>query len=288
MSGSQMAGTSNDNTTGDDRRLASDELAFVTALVGAERVSEVMGLLFDDLAKGLIRWSCDDLGIDADFQTNPSLSSLFGEARGQAFFWRRDEDSRGEVDLLANRATWTGPLSGFRSDGRGKFRPVFNSYASTTLTASGIRFHHGDVVARLAARGLMSPAAPSSTPPREIAPAMSEEAVQEKTEEVAGASAVTPVLLPDNPTAILAALELNGFQQEAIAEGVLDIWGRNPPESLTPGQLRKRLRARHKVKVAEARARGDTPPDKPAEWDACNAFVTALCAWRAKQRALNS
>jgi hypothetical protein len=283
-----MAGTTNDNTTGDDWRLASNELAFVTALVGPERVSEVMSLLLDDLAKGLIRWNCDDLGVDGDFQTNPSLSILFGEARGQSFFWRRDEDSRGDVDFLTDCATWTGPLSGFRSDGRGKFRPVFNSYKLTTLTASGIRFHHGDVVDRLAARGLVSPASPPSTPPREIAPAMSEEAAQEKTEEVVGASSVTPVLLPDNPTAILAALELNGFQQEAIAEGVLEIYGRNPPESLTPGQLGKRLRARHKVKVAEANARGGTLPDKPAEWDACNNFVTALRAWRAKQRALNS
>src|SRR5262249_45281099 len=91
----------------------------------------------------------------------------------------------------------------------------------------------------------------------------------------------TPKTLPDTPEMILSVLGLKGFQQKAIAEGMLEIYGRNPPESLTPGKLRKDLSARHKVKVAEAKARGDTLPDKPAKWDACDDFLTALHAWRA-------
>src|SRR5262249_33401344 len=93
---------------------------------------------------------------------------------------------------------------------------------------------------------------------------------------------VTPVLLPDNPRAILAALKLDGFQQQAIAEAVLEIYGRNPPESLTSGKLGKDLEARHKVKTAEARARGAAPPHKPAGWDARKAFTAAFHSWRAK------
>ena len=98
MSGSQMAGTADDNITPNDWWLASDELAFVTALVGAERVTYVMGLLLDDLAKGLIRWDCDDLVVRGDFQANPSLRIMFAAVRGRAFFWRRDEHSRLNVD----------------------------------------------------------------------------------------------------------------------------------------------------------------------------------------------
>ena len=94
-----MAGTEPDDTTLTDWPLASAVLAFVTKLVGfEERALEVMDSLLDELAKGLIRWDCDDLAVRGDFQAYPSLRIMFAAARGRAFFWRRDEHSRLNVD----------------------------------------------------------------------------------------------------------------------------------------------------------------------------------------------
>src|SRR5262249_15365156 len=124
------------------------------------------------------------------------------------------------------------------------------------------------------------PALPTEPPRLELVP-RPPASVPPPPPESSSPAPATPKTLPDTPEAILSVLGLKGFQQEAIAEGVLEIYGRNPPESLTPGELRKDLRARHKVKVAEAKARGGTLPDEPAEWDACNNFLTALRAWRA-------
>jgi len=92
----------------------------------------------------------------------------------------------------------------------------------------------------------------------------------------------TPKTLPDTPEMILSVLGLKGFQQEAIAKAVLELYGRAPPESLTPGKLRKDLAALHKAQAAKAKARGDAPPAEPAKWDACKDFVVALRAWRAR------
>ena len=94
-----MAGTDENSITAADLRLACNELAFVTKLVGSEeRALKVMDSLLDDLAKGLIRWDCDDLVVRGDFQAYPSLRIMFAAARGRAFFWRRDEHSRLNVD----------------------------------------------------------------------------------------------------------------------------------------------------------------------------------------------
>jgi hypothetical protein len=225
-----MAGTDENSITAADWRLASDELAFVLELVGAEeRALEVMHSLLDDLAKGLIRWDCDDLVVRGDFQAYPSLRIMFAAARGRAFFWRRDEHSRVDVDLLTSCAAWVGPLTGFGSDGRGNCWPIFDPCASTSLTASGVRFHHGDVVNRLVALGLMPrPPAPSPPPPQEPTPVAlaveaapaappsppSEHESATPTEELEDKT--TSALEPSFPT--LQMLGIKGWQQEAIRE----------------------------------------------------------------------
>ena len=59
-----MAGTDENSITAADLRLACNELAFVTKLVGSEeRALKVMDSLLDDLAKGFIRWDCDSLRV---------------------------------------------------------------------------------------------------------------------------------------------------------------------------------------------------------------------------------
>src|SRR5262249_50740982 len=154
----KMAGTANDNTTADDWRLASAELAFVTEFVGTEeRAIEIMDLLLDDLAKELIRWDCAKFTVDGDFQAYPALRTTYATARGRAFFWHRDEHSRVSADWPRSCVAWMGSLAGFGSDSRGNSWPIFDPYASTSLAASGVRFHHGDFVDRLVARGLMLP-----------------------------------------------------------------------------------------------------------------------------------
>ena len=147
-----MAGTDENSITAADLRLACNELAFVTKLVGSEeRALKVMDSLLDDLAKGFIRWDCDSLRVNGDFQAYPSLRTAFAAARGRAFFWHRDEHSRVEADWRTSCAAWMGPLAGFGSDGRGNSWPIFDPCASTSLMASGVRSHHGDVIDRLVA-----------------------------------------------------------------------------------------------------------------------------------------
>jgi hypothetical protein len=133
-----------------------------------------------------------------------------------------------------------------------------------------------------------SPALAADAVPKPIGPAATEPAAQSSLEVLASAfpplqepTPTTPKTLPDTPEMILSVLGLKGFQQEAIAKAVPELYGRAPPESLTPGKLRKDLTALHKVQAAKAKARGDAPPAEPAGWDACKGFVTALRAWRA-------
>jgi len=133
------------------------------------------------------------------------------------------------------------------------------------------------------------PAPAADAAPKPIGPAATEPAAQSSLEVLASASPppqeptpTTPKTLPDTPEMILSVLGLKGFQQEAIAKAVLELYGRAPPESLTPGKLRKDLAALHKAQAAKAKARGDAPPAEPAKWDACKDFVVALRAWRAR------
>jgi hypothetical protein len=292
MSGSQMAGTADDNTIStDDWRLSRVEIAFVTERAGgSERLAKE--LMLDALHSDAIRWRCSSLEAEND-PTDPTanLPIVNQFATCRQFFFRRNKHSHVEVDWEVSSATYIGPPMKLGSDGKGANWPIYDLRASVTLKANLIRFHHGDVVNYLVKLGLMpqSPELPPSAPPSETTPAMPiEEFQQGKIEEAVGAKSTTPVLLPEDPTTILAALGLKGFQQNAIAEAVLELYGRDPPESLTPGKLRKDLRKLHREKAGKAKARGDAPLHEPAEWDACNSFVTALRAWRAKQRALDS
>jgi hypothetical protein len=159
-----MAGTDENSITSADWRLASAELAFVTKIVGSEERAQE--LLLDGLAKGLIRWDCDcGLTVRGDFQAYPLLRATFAAARGHPFFWRRDEHSRSDMDWSTNGAVWAGPFTGFGSDGRGNSWPISDPRASTSLTASLVRLHHGDVVNMLVTLGLMpQPPAPSPLP----------------------------------------------------------------------------------------------------------------------------
>jgi hypothetical protein len=266
-----MAGTDKNSITAADWRLASDELAFVVELVGAEeRALEVMGSLLDDLAKGLIRWDCDDLVVRGDFQANPSLRIMFAAARGRAFFWRRDEHSRLNVDWPTSCAAWMGPLSGFGSDGIGNSWPTFDPCVSTSLTASGVRFHHGDVMDRLVARGLMPqpPAPPPSSPPSpeppiaprvEAAPAAP--VSQDNLESELPSATVVPVLAT-TPTTRL------GRQERLIAEVALEIYGEDLP-LLTPTELQQAIEARQKAKTLKTQL----PPHWVPSWDACKRFL---------------
>jgi len=87
----------------------------------------------------------------------------------------------------------------------------------------------------------------------------------------------TPKTLPNTPEMILSALGIRGFQQEAIAKAVVE-HKLDLPEDLKPADLRDTIR---KLQTAKARARGDTPPNPPG-WDACDHFVKAVRAYRAK------
>ena len=270
-----MAGTADDNITPNDWWLASDELAFVTALVGAERVTYVMGLLLDDLAKGLIRWDCDRIALLGDYRDHPSLSSTYAIARGQSFFWRRDGHSRSDVDLLTNYATWAGPLSGFGSDGRGKHWPILAPGAAIThLTAIGIRFHHGDVVDRLAARGLMLPAAPmSSSPSPGSAPIT-------PTEELRGEEPVesTPATAEPAPP---SEFKPNGPQQEVIHQYVGEIYAGTLPKGITTAELEHAIDA---CMTHEDEARGKKIKRPRPSRDSCARYIANYNRWN-RQRA---
>jgi hypothetical protein len=305
-----MAGTNDDNTW----RLANDELAFITKLVGSEkRAMEVVDLLFDALAKGLIRWDCDrSLMVRGDFQAYPSLRATFAVARGHVLFWLRDEHSRVDMDWSTNCAVWTGPLIGFGLDGRGNTWPIFDSRASTNLTASLVRFHHGDVVNMLTTLGLMPPA-PTGTVavvegrdtiavtgtvacPEITGTLTATESASDSvavsgtmpesptsTAEDAKIASTVPTILPDDPKAIVSLLGLSGPQQEAMARAMIEIYERDPPVDLDTKKLRIDLEAWHRTETAKAKARGDTPPRQPPEWDARKQFIEALHAWRVKQ-----
>jgi len=87
----------------------------------------------------------------------------------------------------------------------------------------------------------------------------------------------TPKTLPDTPEMILSELGLKGFQQEAIANAVIE-HELDLPEDLKPADLCNTVRRLQKHK---AQARGDQLPNPPG-WDACDDFVKALRTWRAK------
>jgi len=83
-----VAGTDGDNTTDDDWRLASVELAFVAEYTRSEKAAKE--LLFDYLDDGSIRWRCWQLAIDdgAGPSANPPLVTSIAAA--SRFFWRRN------------------------------------------------------------------------------------------------------------------------------------------------------------------------------------------------------
>ena len=157
-----MAGTDDDNNTSNDWPLAGAELAFFTEHVGSERLAKE--LLFDGLDEGSIRWSCRELAVDEapDFSLNPPLVTSLAAAR--QFFWHRAMHSRIDVDWLSHRVIRIGPVIRLGSDGNS---PIFDMRGSATLTASLVRFCHGDGVNYLVTLGLMPR---SHTAPQKIAP----------------------------------------------------------------------------------------------------------------------
>ena len=259
-----MAGTDENSITAADLRLACNELAFVTKLVGSEeRALKVMDSLLDDLAKGFIRWDCDSLRVNGDFQAYPSLRTAFAAARGRAFFWHRDEHSRVEADWRTSCAAWMGPLAGFDSDGRGNSWPIFDPCASTSLMASGVRFHHGDVIDRLVARGLMprppAPSLPSAEPP--IAPRVEDTLVSQDNPEPEIAAAVPAF-------ATTTTKQRMGSQEQWLALLALEIYGEDLP-LLTPAGLQHAIEARQKAKTLKT----PLPPHWVPDWEACKRFL---------------
>jgi len=148
-----MAGTDDNNSTSDDWPLAGVELAFVTEIVGSEKLAKE--LLLDGLEDGSIRWRCRELAVDEspDFSVNPPLVTSLAAAR--QFFWRRATHSRIDVDWPSPHAIRVGPVIRVGSDGKGNNAPIFDMRGSATLKASLVRFHHGDVVNYLVTLGLM-------------------------------------------------------------------------------------------------------------------------------------
>src|SRR5262249_1371363 len=209
-------------------------------------------LLLDGLDKGLIHWCCD-LEVRGDFNAYPMLQITFGVANGHPFFWRRDERTRIELNCEANRATWAGPLIGFRSDGMGNQGPIFDPYASTELIASRVRFHNGDVVNYLVKLGLMPRPAPAMPVPNPV-PA-----------ELASTS-VTPV---ETGSAIFFKAA-KGPKQRVVAEYACILFpdGKIPPD-VGASNLHRSI-ARQQAK--EAAAKNEKPPEPPSE-DTCGRFL---------------
>src|SRR5262249_28739378 len=288
-----MAGTDKNSITATGWRSASDELAFVRALVGAEaRALEVMDALRDDLAKGLIRWDCDrdKFGVDGDFQAYPSLRTTFAAAIGHAFLWRRDEQSRLDVDWSTSWVAWVGPLAGFSSDGRGNSWPSFDPYASTSLTASGVRFHHGDVGNRLVGRGIMPRPSvpPSSSPPPEPTPTAQLVEAALASPPSSSPSAMLTEEPEDKTTSAselsfptLQMLGVKGWQQEAIWEAASDLYSGGLPEKLGAAAWYRKIT---KGGNEQARKRSNKPPQRHPSEDSCRRFLKAYREWRAKQR----
>ena len=250
-----MAGTTDDNTiSADDWRLANDESAFATEIVGFEE--RARDLLLNDLAEGLIRWDCDrNLAVRGDFQAYPLLRATFAATRGHPFFWRRDEHSRVDMDWSTNCATWTGRFIGFGWDGRGNSWPNFDPRASTSLTVSGVRFHHGDVVKALTRRGL--------TLGGEAALAAPVSQVSLESEQPSATAA--PALATTTTTTKKRRL---GSQEQWIAPAALEIYGEVLP-LLSPAQLQRAIEARQKAKTLKT----SLPPHWVAGGEACKRFL---------------
>jgi hypothetical protein len=285
-----MAGTDDDFNTDDESfRLLRDEYQFAAELVGEKLAAKLARRFLEEGERdrnGRVRYKIWEFKALPGGAPSPYDGS----------FWRPDH-ARGihcEIDYQSSSACWTGPASAEWK--------AFNGRQTAKYDVNMIRLCHDLFVEFLQSAGVPlqsemtqpsesqtatageqsaqsgAPLGEAKSPPP--SPLPTTEAPQEESTRAPAVSAV----LPDDSEQILSVLGLSGFQQEAIAEAVLELYGRDPPESLTPGKLRKDLRTRHKAEVAKAKARGDAPPHEPAEWDACKNFVKALRALRAKQR----
>ena len=174
------SGTGNDDTTVEEWPLADAALAFVAKHVSPDKRAEEV--LLEGVEGGHIRWRCDNLTVHGDFQAYPALRTTF--AMGRTLFWRRSEHSRTHTDWQAKCAVWMGPLVGFGSDGKGTNWPIFDPCASTSLTASLVRFHHSDIVNWLVTQGFTSPPAVSTA-----AVAAVEQPISSNDDEVADSAA---------------------------------------------------------------------------------------------------
>jgi hypothetical protein len=161
--------TAADNTTDTDWRSASAELAFVAECIGTEQQAEE--LLRDAPIVHGVRWRCADIVVRErrDHQANPPIETPLAAAR--LFFWHRgkdlhvDVDTRVVVDWPANCAYRVGPVVGLGWDGGGNSYPIADVRALSEWTATGICYHHGDVVNMLVKLELMP------RPPAEAEPA---------------------------------------------------------------------------------------------------------------------
>ena len=187
------SGTGNDDTTVEEWPLADAELAFVAKHVSPDKRAEEV--LLEGVEGGHIRWRCDNLTVHGDFQAYPALRTTF--AMGRTLFWRRSEHSRTHTDWQAKCAVWMGPLVGFGSDGKGTNWPIFDPCASTSLTASLVRFHHSDIVNWLVTQGFTSPPAVSTA-----AVAAVEQPISSNDDEVADTVVGSTSLVDTSPPAV--------------------------------------------------------------------------------------
>jgi len=145
------------------------------------------------------------------------------------------------------------------------------------IVVIGIRVAREDIERELAQmpRALLGSVAAGNQPKPSPVSAPSSSSLEASA--VQEATPATPKILPDDPEMILSVLGLKGFQQEAIAKVVVE-HKLDLPKDFKTADLRDNVRRLQKDK---AQARGDKLPNPPS-WDACDDFVKALRAWRAK------
>ena len=257
-----MAGTGADDTTPDNWRLAGDELAFVAQYIQIEQAKEL--LLAAPTVHG-VRWLCACVRVNEkrDYQASPPLET--SPAAALLFFWRRDEDTRFDMDWPANCAYRVGPVVKLGLDGRGNSWPIVDARALSEWTATLVRYHHGDVVNMLVKLGLI-PQSPAPPPePTPIAPqieaAPAAPASQDNPESELPSATVVPALAT-TPTTRL------GKQERLITEVALEIYGEDLP-LLTPTELQQAIEARQKAKTLKTQL----PPHWVPSWDACKRFL---------------
>jgi hypothetical protein len=286
-----MAGTVDDNTIPADWPLASDELTFVTKFTGSEERAKV--LLLDGVTDDHIRWRCQSVTVDEkrDFQANPPIETP--PAAAYRFFWHRYDDSRVEFDWQTSCVRRVGPVVRLGFDGVGNVWPIPDTRATSTWTANLVRFHHGDVVTRLVALGLMrppaSPFSPSQEPTTAITqlveaapaappspPSGPESASVTPTEELEDKT--TSPLEPSFPT--LQMLRLKGKQQQAIWKVMSKLYSKGIPEEVRAKDLRRKVEASQK---AEAKATGNKEPPKHPSPDSYERFLRAYREWYPRQ-----